>query len=121
MSRMAMFLCVVPLLAACQQEVISRRDSLSGQFAQMNKMGWTVDDQGRPKPSVPSQQADANVHVIRQADFSGYQFHTNFQVDDPRFPNANQPQPGFGDPNSPNPGNTPNSGNLFGPAPAGPH
>lgn len=80
-------LCVPPflaLLAACQQQVLSRRDTLSEQFNQMNKSGWAVDDPSRSR-SAAAAAPDPNVRVVREADFSGYQFRTSFQVDDARL------------------------------------
>ena len=94
MKRIFIALCVIPLLPACQQEVLSRHDSLSDQFAQMNKSGWAVDDPNHPHTTATA-SPDPNVRVIREADFSGYQFRTSFQRDDdPRQqPGAPAPAP----------------------------
>ena len=83
MIRRAMLPFLILLAAGCEQQVISRRDSLSDQFAQMNRQGWAVDDTSRVKAAPAA--ADPNVRVIHSADFSGYQFHTNFQTNDPHY------------------------------------
>jgi hypothetical protein len=72
---------VALLLAGCEQEVIHHDSSLASQLAKLNRDGWAIDD--RSKPATPGIAGDPNVHVIKEADFSGYHFDTNFQVDDP--------------------------------------
>jgi hypothetical protein len=71
------------LLAGCQQEVIVHESTIARQFSEMNKEGWQVTRNDQPKAAGTA--ADPNVRVIREADFSGMRFNTNFQVDDPRL------------------------------------
>jgi hypothetical protein len=75
---------VALVLAGCEQETVYRGSSIDRQFGQLNKEGWAV--AGANKPGKGGAVDDPNVRVIREASFSGLQFHTNFQVDDPRFP-----------------------------------
>ena len=80
------------MLSACQEEVIVHDSSITSQFSQMNRNGWQVSRNDQPAPAGGAAPADPNVRVIRGADFSGYRFNTNFQIDDPRYPET-RPQP----------------------------
>ena len=61
----------------------------------MNRDGWQVSRTDQPTPTGSGEQADPNVRVVRAADFSGYRFNTNFQIDDPRYPQTRpMPLPG---------------------------
>jgi hypothetical protein len=79
-------------LAACQQEVVYHDSSLSKQFAEFGQRDPRWQITGVNQASKPRAPADPNAHVVKEADFSGMQFHTNFQVDDPRFPELMQKQ-----------------------------
>jgi hypothetical protein len=93
MKRIGILVSCMAILAACQEEVIVRDSSLANQFSQLNKSGWQVTRNDQPANAAAS--ADPNVRVIRGADFSGYNFSTNFQLDDPRgAPTRPQPLPG---------------------------
>jgi hypothetical protein len=84
--------CMVALmalaLAGCEQEVVYRGSSIDREFGQLNKQGWQV--AGVNRPAKEGTLNDPNVRVVKEADFSGYQFRTNFRVDDPNYsqPNA---------------------------------
>jgi hypothetical protein len=86
MKRLCLLFSALGLLLACQEEIIVHDSSLVTEFSRMNKEGWQVTRNDQPTPTRTGDQADPNVRVIRQADFSGYQFNTNFEVNDPRYP-----------------------------------
>jgi hypothetical protein len=96
MKTIALMFVVLALpLTGCEQEVSYRGSSFDRQFSQMNKEGWQV--AGSVQPRKPGETNDPNVRMIREADFSGMQFRTNFQIDDPRYP---QTQPRAQNPES---------------------
>jgi hypothetical protein len=85
MMKIACSLALLALaLAGCEQETVYRGSTLDRQFGQLNKEGWAV--AGANKSDKGGTTNDPNVRVVREASFSGLQFHTNFQVDDPRYP-----------------------------------
>ena len=84
--RILMGLLAFLLLAACQQEVIVHESTIARQFSAMNKEGWQVMRNDQPKNMGTAN--DPNVRIVREADFSGMRFDTNFQVDDPRMRQA---------------------------------
>jgi hypothetical protein len=91
---------------ACQQEIISERPSnIAAQFAELNKNGWTVENNSATAKQAP--KSDPNVRVIREADFSRLQFQTNFQVDDPRLRPQATTQPQTMPAGTPSPGGMP--------------
>ena len=72
------------LFAGCetQETRTVHKSSIESQFAQLNKNGWSVTSPGAAqKTSTPNRE----VRVVKEADFSGLQFHTNFQIDDPKI------------------------------------
>jgi hypothetical protein len=94
MRRLCPLLSALAVLAACQEEIIVHDSSIVSEFARMNKQGWQVTRNDQPAPDR-ADQGDPSVRVIRGADFSGYRFNTNFQIDDPRYPQTGpQPLPG---------------------------
>jgi len=106
-------------LAACQEKPVVHRSSIAEQFASMNKNGWAVSDGSAPKRAAPGE--DPNVRVIREADFTGFHFNTNFQVDDPRIREQLRQQNGPGQPAPAGPGYQVQSGGGFwGAAPVAP-
>jgi len=77
-------LLLLALLPACQQETRTvRQSSLASQFAQLNKDGWAVNGGSNQPGQKPINPNDPNVRVIKEANWSGLKFNTNFQVDDP--------------------------------------
>lgn len=83
MKNGCMLALVALALIGCQEEPVYQGSSIDRQFGQLNKEGWAVS--GTQRPGTGSVN-DPNVRVVREANFSGLQFHTNFQVDDPRYP-----------------------------------
>ena len=95
MKRSCLLFSAFALLLGCQQEVIVHDSSITREFSRMNREGWQVTRNDQPTPTRSGEQADPNVRVIREANFSGYQFNTNFQVNDPRYPQTRPvPLPG---------------------------
>jgi hypothetical protein len=104
-------------LVGCAQEPVYRGSSIDRQFGQLNKEGWAV--AGANRPDKAGMSNDPNVRVIREANFSGLQFHTNFQVDDPRYPELSQKNNQDATPSNP-PANPQAGGNPWGALPVGP-
>jgi hypothetical protein len=80
------------LLAACEEKPrVIYDNSATAKFLAMvggkpsaggdASGAWQITRNDQPRTSGNNQ--DPNVHVIHAADFSGYHFSTNFQVDDP--------------------------------------
>lgn len=102
------------VMSGCQKEVIAvRGDTISQQFAQLNKQGWSV---GFSDPNNPYSKKrstdDPNVRIIRGADFTNVKFNTNFQIDDPKIRAQIEAQNGQAN-QSPTQGGI----NIFGPTP----
>ena len=92
MAGRASVVVLVLALGGCANEVVTvRESSIASQFAQLNKNGWKVSQPGDQPAS--SGKPDQNVRVIREANFDGLMFRTNFQVDDPRFPSQSPQSP----------------------------
>jgi hypothetical protein len=113
--------CMVTLvalaLAGCEQEVVYRGSSIDRNFEQLNKQGWQV--AGVNQPAKEGALNDPNVRVVKEADFSGYQFRTNFRVDDPKYQQPNEQANQNATPS--NPQGTPVQGmNPWGAAPVAP-
>ena len=70
-------------LTACEQEVISERNSsLGSQMGQLSKGGWNVAGSGNQSSRSQDPLNDPNVRVIKPADFSNLQFHMSPQGND---------------------------------------
>jgi hypothetical protein len=91
--RCLIILLILSLLAACEEKPrVIHDNSATAKFLAMVGGGkpsaggdasgtWQITRNDQPKTSSNNQ--DPNVRVIRPADFSGYRFSTNFQVEDP--------------------------------------
>jgi hypothetical protein len=84
MARLAMVVILAAVLGACAEEKITvRESSIAKQFSMLNKSGWQVTSNAElaQKASEPKRE----VRVLKEADFSGLMFRTNFQIDDPQL------------------------------------
>jgi hypothetical protein len=98
MTRMGIIICILLMGAGCESEVTVHESSLASEFSRMNKNGWQVNSADQLTRRPTGSEPDPNVKVIRDADFSGYRFNTNFQIDDPNYPQTRPQIPLPGEP-----------------------
>ena len=113
MGRVLILAAVFATLAACATETRVVNSSFDSTFGALNKDGWQVSGAGNKRPR--SQDA-SDARVIRGADWSGYHFETNFQVDDGK--RKATPPPDEAPPAAAAPASQPSGMTPFGPAPA---
>src|SRR5262245_51106815 len=108
MGRVVLFAALLTAVAACATETRVVNSSFDSTFGALNKDGWSVSGAGTKRPK---NQGDSEARVVRGADWSGFHFETNFQVDGkPKTPSPEQA--------STAPASQPASGMTpFGPAP----
>jgi hypothetical protein len=86
MTKVAMMVAVALLAGGCaadEKPTVVRESSIARQFAQLNKNGWNVTSAEMTEQKAAQPKRD--MRVVKEADFSGLMFRTNFQIDDPKL------------------------------------
>jgi hypothetical protein len=92
MARVVMLMMLAAAVAGCaaEEKTVVRDSTIARQFAQLNKSGWQVTSAENAEKRAAEPQRD--VRVIKDADFSGLMFRTNFQIDDPKLKEQEEKQ-----------------------------